>query len=449
MKVVVEDVNPVKKILHIEIPEDDVISELDNAYTNLKRTAKIKGFRPGKAPRSVLEGLHKKNVHADVSSKLLQQSFLEAIKETELKIVGNPKIDPPELKSEGPYLYDATVEISPELEDIDYKGLTLNKNLYQVSDKEIDMQLKMLQKNLAEHKIVEKDRPAQDGDFAMIDYEGFKDGKPFAETQKTENFTLKIGDGTILKGFDEQLIGMKPGNHKEINVIFPDNYANDKLSNLEINFHVTLHEIRQEVFPEIDDEFAKKLGPYATLDELNNAITGNLKQGYDKRVEQELNEQIFEALLAKADFEVPDSMVDYELEAILSDAQRSFAQNNMTMEQLGLSRESLSEKYRDIAEKQVKRHIILNKMIEQEKLTITDEDLENGFKEMSSTYNQPLEEIKNHYNDNKDSVELFKHALLEKQAIRLIIDNSIVEDVTPETLTQTEDNADTPISPSA
>jgi trigger factor len=448
MKVVVEDVSSVKKTLHIEIPEDDVISELDNAYKNLKQTAKIKGFRPGKAPRSVLERLHKKSVHADVSSKLIQQSFLEAVQETGLKVVGSPRIDPPELQSKGAYRYDAAVEINPELEDIDYKGLTLKKNLYQVGDEEIDMQLKMLQRNLAEHKIVEEDRPARDGDFALIDYEGFKDGKPFAETKKTENFILKIGDGMILKGFDEQVIGMKPGNRKEINVIFPENYANEKLSNLEIDFHVTLHEIRQEVLPEIDDEFAKKLGPYTTLIELNDAIADNLKQGYAKRVEQELHEQIFEALLAKANFEVPDLMVDYELEAIISDAQRSFAQNNMTMEQLGLSKESFAEKYRDTAEKQVKRHLILDKIIEQEKLAVTDEELENGFKEMSDTYNQPLEEIKKYYDNNRESVELFKHALLEKQAIGLIIDNSTVEDVTPEKSTQTE-SADKRMSPTA
>lgn len=432
MQVTVEDVSSVKKILHIEIPEDKVVRELDNAYKNLKKTAKIKGFRPGKAPRSVLERLYKKDVHNNVSSKLLQDSFVEAIKETDLNIVGNPKIDPPGLDEKGPYKYDATVEIKPEIEEIDFKGLTLKKNLYRVTDQEMDAQVAMLQKNLAQQKPITEDRAAQKDDFVLVDYEGFKDGRPFAETQKTENFTMKIGTGHILKTFDEQLIGMKPGDKKEIKVNFPEDYFNDKLANLEINFQVTLHEIREEVLPEIDDEFAKRLGQYETFDDLKNAITDNLDQGYAKRVEQEINEQIFEALIAKSEFEVPDSMVDYELEGIIEEAERSFAYHNKSMEDLGLSKEILSEKYRDTADKKVRRHLILGKIIEQEDMTLTDQEMEDGFKEMAQTFNQPLEDIKNYYKQNEDKIEFFKHTLLEKNAVKLIIKSSTIEEVEPE-----------------
>ena len=432
MQVTVEDVSSVKKILHIEIPEDKVVRELDNAYKNLKKTAKIKGFRPGKAPRSVLERLYKKDVHIDVSSKLLQDSFVEAIKETDLNIVGNPKIDPPGLDEKGPYKYDATVEIKPEIEEIDFKGLTLKKNLYRVTDQEMDAQVAMLQKNLAQQKPITEDRAAQKDDFVLVDYEGFKDGKPFAETQKTENFTMKIGTGHIIKTFDEQLIGMKPGDKKEIKVNFPEDYFNDKLANLEINFQVTLHEIREEVLPEIDDEFAKRLGQYETFDDLKNAITDNLEQGYAKRVEQEINEQIFEALIAKSEFEVPDSMVDYELEGIIEEAERSFAYHNKSMEELGLSKEILSEKYRDTADKKVRRHLILGKIVEQEDMTLADQEVEDGFKEMAQTFNQPIEDIKNYYKQNEDKIEFFKHTLLEKKAVNLIIKSSTIEEVEPE-----------------
>jgi trigger factor len=438
MQVTVEDVSSVKKILHIEIPEDKVVRELDNAYKNLKKTAKIKGFRPGKAPRSVLERLYKKDVHIDVSSKLLQDSFVEAIKKTDLNIVGNPKIDPPGLDEKGPYKYNATVEIKPEIEEIDFKGLTLKKNLYRVTDQEMDAQVEMLQKNLAQQNPITEDRAVQKDDFVLIDYEGFKDGKPFAETQKTENFTMKIGTGHILKTFDEQLIGMKPGDKREIKVNFPEDYFNDKLANLAINFQVTLHEIREEVLPEIDDEFAKRLGQYETLDDLKNAITDNLDQGYAKRVEQEMNEQIFEALIAKSEFEVPDSMVEYELEGIIEEAERTFAYHNKSMEDLGLSKEILSEKYRDTAEKKVKRHLILGKIIEQEGMTLTDQELEDGYKEMSQAFNQPLEGIKDYYKQNEDKIEFFKHTLLEKQAVKLIIKSGTIEEVEPELKQDTE-----------
>ncbi len=442
MQVTVENLNSVKKKLHIEIPNDVVVRELDQAYKNLKKTAKIKGYRPGKTPRSVLERLFKKNVHSDVSSKLLQDSLINAIKENDLKVIGTPKIDSPGLDAKEPYKYDATVEVQPEIDELDFKGLKLKKNLYRVSNEEMSAQLKMLQKNLAQQKTVEEARPLQKGDFALIDYEGFKDGKPFAETQKTENFTLKIGNGQIFKEFDEQLIGMNPGETKEINIHFSEDYLNKKLANLDITFHVKLNGIREEVLPEINDEFAKDLGTYETLDQLKNAISDNLQEGYKKRTEQELNEQIFTALIAKKDFEVPDILVEYELNSIIADVERSFAYNNTSMEAMGLSKEKLSEKYRETAAKQVKRHLILNKLIEQEKPTLSDEEIANGFKEMANTFNKPLEEITSFYKQKKENLELFKDTLLNKKIIKLIIENSIIENVAPEAEQKKEEAKD-------
>ncbi len=433
MRVEVENLNTVKKVLHIEIPEEDVVRELDEAYKALKKTAKVKGFRPGKAPRSVLEGLYKKDVNADVTSKLIQDSFLEAVKENEINVIGNPKIDPPELDTKSAYKYDATVEIKPEISEIDFKGLALKKSLYKIGDGEIEGQLHMLQKNLAKRELINEDRPLTDNDFAVIDYEGFKDGQPFEETGKTENYSLRMGGGQISKDFDEQVKGMKAGESREFKIQFPEDHFNKNLANLEITYQVKLNEIREEILPEIDDEMVKQLGQYQTLDELKEEIRKNLTQGYDKRTEQELNEQIFEALISKTDFEVPDSMIEYELEGILQEAEMSFSQSNITLEQLGLSRESLSEKYRDTAEKQVRRHLILGQIIDQENMALSDEDLEKGFTEMAETYKQPVEGIKGYYEQKKDQLEYFKHTLLEKQAAKLILDAGTIEEVEPET----------------
>ncbi|MEE8429938.1 MAG: trigger factor [Candidatus Desulfatibia sp.] len=438
MQVTVKDVSTVKKILHIEVPEEDVVRELDNAYKILKKKAKIKGFRPGKAPRSILERMFKKDVHNDVTSRLLQDSFIAALKETDLSIVGQPQLDPPGLNEKGPYKYEATVEVKPELGELDFKGLTLKKTLYEVSDEEVDTQLKLLQKNLAKPEPITEERPVQENDFVSIDYEGFKDGQPFVETQKTKNFTMKIGAGSILKELDEQIIGMQPGASREIEVKFPEDYFNAKLANQEITFKVTVNEIREEKLPEIDDEFAKQLGQYDNLDEAKKAITDNLKQGYDKRAEHELNEQIFEALIAKTEFELPESMVEYELEGIVEEAERSFAYYNKSMEEAGLSKEKLSEQYRDTAEKQVRRHLILSHIIDQETLTLADEELEKGFEEIAANLNQPAEQIRSYYQQNGDKLEIFKHTLLEKNAIKLIIEDSIVEEVEPEKALQAD-----------
>ena len=437
MQVSVEDINSVKKTLHIEIPEETVVKELDKAYDKLKKKAKVKGFRPGKVPRSVVVRLFKKDVHADVTSSLIQSSFMDALKEIDLKIVGTPNVDPPQLEATGPYRYDATVEISPELEDIEYHDLVLKRTNYRVLDEEIEAQLKMLQKNMAQHQKIAEDRSARKDDFVLIDFEGFKEGRPFAETAKTENFNMKIGQGPVIKEFDEQLIGMRPNDKKEFEVKFPQDYFNKKLANLDILFQVTLHEIREEVLPEIDDVLAKKAGQYESLDDLKKAISDNMEQGYNKRAEQELQEQIYQELISKSDFEVPDVMVDMELEGIVEEAERSFAHQNISMEDIGLTRESIAEKYRDTAVRQVKRHLLLGKMIDQESLTISDDELEDGLKAMADSFNQPLEQIKNYYDQNKDKIDYFKHTLLEKKAIKLIIDSSKIEEVEP----QKEDTA--------
>ncbi|MFC1857941.1 trigger factor [Thermodesulfobacteriota bacterium] len=440
MQVTVEELSSVKKKLHIEVPKDDVIRELDKAYAYLKQNAKIRGFRPGKAPRSVLERLYRKDVHADVLSKLIQESFVDAIKETELKMVGDPHIDPPDLNDKESYKYEATIEVDPEIEDINYKGLKFKKTLYQVSDTEIENQLGALQKNMAQHQPIVEDRSAQKEDVALVDFEGFKDGKPFEETQKTENFAVKIGDGKVLPDFDEKLIGMKPGEDREIQVKFPEDYFNKKLAGIEITFQVKLKEIRKEVLPELDNEFAKQLGSYETVEELKDGIRKNLRQGYDKRQEQELNEQIFQALIEQQPFEVPQTLINSELDAIYDELEQSFAYQNKSAEDTGFSREYVSERYHDTAQKQVRRYLILKKMIEQEDLSISDENLEEGFQEMADSVGHPLDEIKGYYEENKEKLVYFKHTLLEKQAIKLILDNSQIEEVEQESSQQSENS---------
>jgi trigger factor len=432
MKVTVEDVSSVKKIIHVEIPEDTVAGELDTAYTELKKTAKIKGFRPGKAPRSVLERMYKKDVHADVTSKLIQDSVFAALEEKSLNIVAPPQIDPPALEDKKGYAYQAIVEIYPEIAEIGFKGLSLKKTRYRVSDQEIDLQLKMVQRSLTEQAPVEEDRSVAENDFVLIDYEGFKDGKPFEETRKTQNFTMKIGDKVISGQLDDQIVGMKKGDVKDIVVLFPEDYFNSKLANQTVSFHVALNQIRKEIVPEIDDELAKKVGPYQSLEELKNTILQNMQKGYDQRAEQEINEQIFSALIEKTEFEVPAAMTDMELEGILSDTERSLNYRNLSMQDLGMTRESLSEKYRDTAEKQVRRHLILNRIIDQEKLELPDEDLEKSFKEMAETVGQSVEQIKQYYGQDKEKITFLKHTLLEKQALKLIMDHSAIEEVEPE-----------------
>jgi trigger factor len=432
MKLSVENVSSVKKVLHIEVPREDVVREVDAAYDELRKNAKIKGFRPGKAPRGVLERMFRKDVKVDVTSKLIQNHLIEALKQTDLKVVGSPHIDPPDLDEKNAYVFDAAVEVRPEIADIDFKGMELSRNRYEASQEEIDLQLKMIQRNMARQEKIEEDRPVQMGDVAIIDYEGFKDGQPHEATQKTENFGVKVGEGKVVKDLDDGLVGMKAGDEKEIDVHFPEDYFSKDLAGLKIVFKVRLNEIRQEILPELDDEFAKKLGDqFESMEALKAKIRENLQNGYDKRAEQELNEQVFSKLLAQTEFEVPETLIESELEHILKDAERSFSESNRSFEELGLTREGLAEKYRPVAEKQVRRHLILSKLMDQEKLDLSEEELEKGLQEMAAGYRQPVETIKAFYGQDPDSMAFFKHTLLEKKALQIIIEHGKIGETTP------------------
>ena len=427
MKVNVEDVSTVKKILRVEIPEAEVTQELDKAYMTLKKNVKIKGFRPGKAPLSILERRFKKDMHTEVSGQLIQNSYVEALREADLVPVGDPIIDRPELEKGQPYQYSATMEVLPPIKDLNINGLKLNKKVYKVTDEEIETQLKILQKNQAQLRSIEDDRPVENGDFVLIDYEGFKDGKPFAPASKTENFHFKIGSGQILNDFDKQLIGMRPDTAKEFSVHFPSDYYNKDLAGLDVTFKVVLKEIKEEILPEIDDEFAKDLGEHETLTELKQAIRSELKRRYEAQSERELRQEVVDKLIEQSEFELPEVLVKHELSAMVNEAHNALSYRGLSLADTGRTEESLSKEYHPRAEKRVREYLLLKKVVEQEGITVTDEILEQAYKEMADAINQPVDIIKQFHNSSKEAFEVFQQKTLEEQAIKRVIKNGNIE----------------------
>ena len=429
MQVSVEDLGSVKKVLHIEVPEEEVAREVNRAYNELKRTAKIKGFRPGKAPRAVLERHFRKDVDADVAGKLIQESFADAVRDGDLRIVGQPRIDPPELSYQAPYRFDATVEVIPELGPVDFRGLALRKTEYKVTDADIEAQLQALRKNVAEQRKVAEERPLAEGDFALVDFEALQNGASFEPLGTAENVTLKMGENTIAPGVDAHLIGLNVGDERTFEFTFPEDHKNSDMAGQTVQLRVKLNEIREEVLPPIDDELAKKFGKFENLEELRAEIAKNITEGYDKRTEQELNEQLFAGLLERLSFEVPDALVEAELDGIVQEAERSFSQRNMSLEDAGVNLDELRERYRETAESQVRRYLVLQKVIEQEGLTVSEEEVEAGLADMARRFGHPVEMFTEYYKSNPRSLENFKHSLLEKEAIRNMLEENEIETV--------------------
>ncbi|MCD6138666.1 MAG: trigger factor [Deltaproteobacteria bacterium] len=427
MKVEVENVNTVKKVLHVEIPEEDVSRELEKAYRALKKNAKIKGFRPGKVPRSILERRFKKDVYTDVSGQLIQNCFFDALREAKLDPVCEPTINRPDIQEGKPYRYSATVEVRPSIGNLKLKGLKLKQEVHTVTDNEIEAQLKILQKRQAQLKTIDENRSVKNGDFVLIDYEGFRNNKPFAPAGKTENFLLQVGAGQVLEDFDQQLLGMEPGTTKEFPVRFPDDYYNKDLAGFQVIFKVSLKEIKEEILPEIDDEFAKDLGEYQTLAELKEAIRKDIQNKYDAQSKYQLGQRIVDALIDQCDFELPEGLVQQELSAMVRNAREAMAYKGIPLKQSGLRENELRKKYRPLAERRVREHFLLQKVCEQEEITLTDEILDAAYKELAADIGQPVEAIKRFHQAHADAYEAFRERTLEDQAIKWIIENNTIE----------------------
>ena len=432
MQVKIEDQSSIKKVLSFEIPKETISKELNKAYAELKKKADIKGFRKGKIPRKVLENRFSADVHAEVAPRLIQEAFVEAVENHKLDIVGGPQLDPPELKPDADYAFEISVEVRPELDDIDLQGLEIKKRLYEVAEGEIESQIYMLQKSMATKRKVEEERPVKEGDFVLIDYEGFLNGEAFEHTPKVENYVTAINREPLPKEFSEKLIGCIPVQDLEIDVVYDDDYHDENLKGKTIQYKVTLKEIQEEVLPEANDDLVKDLDQFETLEDVKAAIRDNLEKGIAQRVKHEMSEQIFSQILEKIDFQVPEALVEGELNGIIAETEQAYAQNNTSLEDVGLSREIMKEKYREVAEKQARRHLILDKIITQEKIELSDEELDAGFEEMAQAMSATKDAIKNFFNMDPRQLDYYKHTQLEKKAIDLIVEKSNVVEVTPE-----------------
>ena len=431
MQIKVVDKSTVKKVLQCEIPQETIAKELDSAYKELKNKANVKGFRKGKIPRKVLESKFSKDVHGDVLPKLIQQVFAKAIDDYDLKIISSPQMDPPELDPKAAYCFDMTVEVKPEIEDIEYEGMELNKTLYEVSEDEIEAQIHMIRKTMATKQAVAEERAVKDEDFVLIDYQGFLDDEPFESTPQIENFVMAIGTNTMPEEFSKKMVGVIPEQDLEIEVAYSEEEADQELAGKTIKYKVKVKEIHEEVMPE-DEHLIKELGKYESIDQIKDDIRANLLKGYEQRVQHELSEQIFQNLLEKYEFEVPESLVEAELNGIIAEAEQAYMQNNTTLEDAGMSKESLRKDYKDVAEKQAKRHLLLAKLIEQENLEMTDEELDKSFEEMAQGMNTTVDAIKNYFNMDKNQLENYKHTQLEKKAVELIVGKGKVTEKSPE-----------------
>ncbi len=340
MKIEMEQVSSIRQKMTVVVPAERVDKEVDKAYSKLQKSVRLRGFRPGKAPRSVLQRYFKNQVEEDVISTLVQDSYLRALEEQKVSPVSQPVIEKGLLETGKDFSYTASFEIKPALAVQGYTGLALEKETVQVTDADIEEQLKKLQHTHATLKTVEG-RPAQAGDCALIDYEGTIEGKPLSKNPVTD-YLIEISSDAFLPGFSENLIGLKPGDKKRFTLQMPEDSERADLAGKQIDFTVVVKEIKEKLVPPLDDEFARDLGAYQDLADLKQKLRESLAAFKKQQAEDRLRDRIVTLLIEKNPFEVPPSLVELQIQRMLLNTRQRLAAQGVNVENFSQSAEKLS-----------------------------------------------------------------------------------------------------------
>lgn len=427
MQVTVEDSGANSKCLKIVLAADDVKKELEKAYRKLSKSVSVKGFRKGKVPRKVLEREYGSKVEYDTAEQMIQTSYFDALEESKLDAVVHPEIRSQKFEDDGTFTYEAEVAVRPEFELGDYKGLEIEVEGSEATDDEIAAALEDMQRDSAPLRSVE-DRGVQDGDVAVVDFQGFNNGEEMKQV-KAENFSIEIGSGRFGEEFEKTITGLKTGDKTDREIDFPENFPNPVLAGKKVKFDIELKEVKERVLAEIDDEFAKDAGSeYDSLDDLKAAIKAKISKEKEDAGAGAMADKLMMQLLDSHDIEVPERLAAYEINNMIKEMEDNLTNQNMTLESAGLNRDELVEQYKDTATKRVKGDFILKKIAEVEGIKLDDEDIENGFKRIGERYNMPVDEVKKFF-ANRDDLLPFMNELLSEKIIKFLRDNAKVKTV--------------------
>ncbi|WP_020059989.1 trigger factor [Bacillus sp. 123MFChir2] len=411
-------------VLTIEVDVKEVNNSLDAAFKKVVQTINVPGFRKGKMPRPLFEQrFGVESLYQDALDIILPKAYGEAIDETGIFPVAHPEIDIEKFEKGQNLIFTAKVTVKPEVKLGEYKGLTVEKEDATVTDEDVENELTSLQERQAE-LVVKEDGTVENGDTAVIDFEGFVDGEAF-EGGKGENYSLAIGSNTFIPGFEEQLVGLKAGEQKEVEVSFPEEYHAAELAGKPATFKVTVHEIKVKELPALDDEFAKDANEeVATLDELKAKIRENLEVSKKQEAEHKVRDEVVEKAAANAEIDIPEAMIETELDRMVREFEQRLSYQGMNLELYyqftGTDEEKLKGQMKEDAAKRVTTNLVLEAIIEAEKIEATDEEVNAEVEKMAEMYNMPVDAVK----QALGNVEGVKEELQVRKAVDFLVDNS-------------------------
>lgn len=417
MKVQVETVSSIEKRLSIEVEPAFVEKELSQAYAQLSRQVRLPGFRPGKIPRRILEQKFKSEVEADVIKRVQIRAYVDAVKEHNLPAVGDPHLSGGAIEAQKPFAFTARVEVKPEITPKDYKGLTLKKFATEVPDEKVDEQLKRLRESRTSVEKLEGREVAQKGDLALIDFDATKEGQPFPGNTGRD-VTVEVADGQLIEGNLPQLEGMKVGEQKAFDYTFPADYRVEDVKGQTANFTVTLKELRQKKVPEASDAFAKELGE-ESLESLKARIRKDLERAAKRAAASDERADVFQKLIEKNDFEVPQALVERGIDIMLDGAFGQMQRQGFDFRNLNLDWGKLREELRPKSLTEVRGQLLLEAITTAEKLEATEQDLQDELNVISQETGAPLPAVKAQFKSPQGQ-DTLKGRALERKAIEFV-----------------------------
>ena len=419
-----ENTNELK--LTFNVPAETFDEGMKKVYAKTAKYFNIKGFRKGKAPMALVEKTYGPEIfYEDTFNEIVPEIFEKEVEENKLEVVSKPQIDIVQMGKGKELIFTAVVQVKPEVKLGRYKGISLKKVEYKVTDEDINNELNNMANKNSRLVSIENE-PVAEKDIAVIDFEGFVDGVAF-EGGKAENHELEIGSKTFIPGFEDQIIGMKIEDEKDINVKFPEEYFSAELAGKDATFKVKLHEIKRKELPELDDEFAKDVSEFDTLEELKNSIKEKLETENANKEKYETEENAIKTVCDATDIEIPSGMIETEVDNMMKDVETRLSYQGLNLKQylqmVGKSEEDMRKEFEEQAKVSVKSRLVLDAIVKAEKIEASEEEIEEKIKEMAENYGRNADELKN----NQHLINYIKENMVAEKAIKFVVDNAKIK----------------------
>ncbi len=420
----VEKLEKSRVAVTVEVGAEEFEAAVAKAYTKARSKLSIPGFRPGKAPRKMIEKLYGAGVfYSDAVDIVLPESYTQAIGQNSLNVVSYPEIEIVDDKiDENGFTFKATIAVYPEVKLGEYKGLTAEKEEVKVSADDVKERLNEMAERNA--RLVSVDRKAKKGDIAVIDFEGFDNGEAF-EGGKGENYELELGSGSFVPGFEDQVIGMKAGDEKDLDITFPEDYHAD-LAGKKVVFHVKAKEIKCKELPKLDDDFAKDVSEYDTLKELKDSIKREITEQREQAAKFAIESSLMEKVAEGIECDIPDAMIEEQCARFLDDFKQRLQAQGIPYDQYckmtGMNEEKFMEDGKEPAMRQVRMDLAVNAIIKEENLDATDEEVEKQYADLAEKYSMDVGELKKYLDEMSVRAQLIRD-----KAINLVVDSAKIE----------------------